>query len=164
VPADNPYLLRPGEGRLVRLHDLVIRHTVDGSQTASAFSIVEHVIEPKVLVKPHRHTREDEVSIVISGTVSVRVGALEFQAGPGSYVVKPRDVPHAIWNMGPEPSHVIEVVTPAGFERYFDELEPILREKGPQWTEMFYAVAEKYGIVAEDEWSKEIQKTYGVHL
>jgi mannose-6-phosphate isomerase-like protein (cupin superfamily) len=164
VPADNPYLVAPGSGRTVLLHDLQIRHTVSGGQTAGAFSIVEHVIAPKVLVKPHRHTREDEVSIVLRGTVSVRVGTLEFQAGPGSYVVKPKDVPHAIWNMGPEPSHVIEIVSPAGFERYFDELEPILREEGPEWTKLFYAVAEKYGIIAEDEWSKEIQKTYGVHL
>jgi mannose-6-phosphate isomerase-like protein (cupin superfamily) len=164
VTADNPYLVTPGDGRTVRLHDLVIRHTVDGERTGGAFSIVEHIIQPKVLVKPHRHTREDEVSIVVGGTVSVRVGALEFQAGAGSYVVKPKDVPHAIWNMGPEPSHVIEIVSPAGFERYFDELEPILREEGPQWTQLFYAVAEKYGIIAEDEWSREIQKTYGVHL
>ena len=86
--ADNPYLVAPGDGRTVRLHDLVIRHTVDGQHTHGAFSIVEHVIQPKVLVKPHRHTREDEVSIVVRGTVSVRVGALEFQ-GSSSDVIPP---------------------------------------------------------------------------
>jgi quercetin dioxygenase-like cupin family protein len=160
----NPFLVRPGEGRGVQLHDLQVVHKVDGTQAGGALSIVEHVIQPKVLVKPHRHRREDEISIVLSGVIWARVGEHEFEAGAGSYVVKPRDVPHAIWNLGPEPSRVAEIVSPAGFERYFDEIEPVLRGRGPDFDAQFYAIAERYAIVPEDEWSNELQKKYGIHL
>ena len=33
-------------------------------------SIVEHTFEPGVLIPPHRHTREDEISCVIFGEVA----------------------------------------------------------------------------------------------
>jgi quercetin dioxygenase-like cupin family protein len=162
--SENPYLVRPGDGSSVQLHDLRIIHKVDGAQAGGALSIVEHVIQPKVLVKPHRHRREDELSIVLSGAIWARVGDQEFEAVTGSYVVKPHDVPHAIWNLGPEPSRVAEIVSPAGFERYFDEIEPVLRGHGPEFDEQFYAIAEKYGIVPEDDWSNELQRKYGIHL
>lgn len=160
----NPFLVRPGEGASVLLHDLQIVHKVGADQVGGALSIVEHVIQPKVLVKPHRHTREDEISIVLSGSIWARVGAHEFEAGPGAYLVKPRNVPHAIWNLGPQPSRVAEIVSPAGFERYFDEIAPVLRGHGPDFTAEFYAIAERYGIVPEDDWSNELQEKYQIHL
>jgi quercetin dioxygenase-like cupin family protein len=162
--AANPYLIAPGAGASVQLHDLHVVHKVDGEQVGGAFSIVEHVIQPKVLVKPHRHAREDEISIVLSGSIWARVGALEFEAPAGSYLVKPRNVPHAIWNMGPGPSKVAEIVSPAGFERYFDEIAPVLLGRGPEFDAQFYAIAQKYEIVPEDDWSNELQKKYGIHL
>lgn len=162
--ADNPYLVAPGAGLEVVLHDLRIVHKVEGVQVAGALSIVEHVIQPRVLVKPHRHTREDEISIVLRGSIWARVGGHEFEAPAGSYLVKPRNIPHAIWNLGPEPSLVAEIVSPAGFEHYFAEIAPVLRGRGPEFTEQFYAITERYGIVPEDAWSTELQKKYGIHL
>jgi hypothetical protein len=41
----------------------------------------------------------------------------------GSYLVKPRDIPHAMWNSGDEPATVTEILSPAGAEQYFEELE-----------------------------------------
>lgn len=40
--ADNPYLVAPGAGLEVVLHDLRIVHKVEGVQVAGALSIVEH--------------------------------------------------------------------------------------------------------------------------
>ena len=149
----------------MQLHDLRVVHKVSGDDVGGgALSIVEHVIQPKVLVKPHRHAREDEISIVLSGSIWARVGEYEFEAPTGSYLVKPRGIPHAIWNLGPEPSTVAEIVSPAGFERYFDEIAPVLLGHGPEFDEQFYAIAERYGIVPEDGWSNELQKKYGIHL
>jgi quercetin dioxygenase-like cupin family protein len=160
----NSYLILPGQGKEVRLHDLLIVHKITGDRLRGSLSVVEHVIQPRVLVKPHRHTREDEISIVLSGTVWARVGSVEVEAPAGSYLLKPRDVPHAIWNMGPAPSRVAEIVSPAGFERYFDEIEPVMRERGPEWTRRFAEVAELYGVISEDDWSTELQQKYGIHL
>ena len=82
-------------------------------------SIVEHTFEPGVLVPPHRHTHEDEISYVISGEIGFRSDGREVSLGPGGYIVKPRGELHSMWNAGDGPAHMIEIITPAGFEKYF---------------------------------------------
>jgi quercetin dioxygenase-like cupin family protein len=48
----------------------------------------------------------------------------------GSYVVKPRGVPHAFFNAGPGTVRVMEILTPGGeFEGYFDEYEEIVSQE-----------------------------------
>lgn len=58
----------------------------------------------------------------MEGRFGVRIGDEVFEAGPGAYVYKPRAVPHAFWNATDEPARLIELIWPAGFERFFDEL------------------------------------------
>ena len=43
-------------------------------------------------------------------------------AGPGDLVFKPRNQWHTFWNAGDEPTRILEIISPAGFEKYFDEL------------------------------------------
>jgi mannose-6-phosphate isomerase-like protein (cupin superfamily) len=68
---------------------------------------------------------------VIEGEIGVRTGREEFRAGAGSHVLKPRGVHHAFWNPGPEPARILEIISPAGFERYFEELAGVLSAGGP---------------------------------
>ena len=35
---------------------------------------------------------------------------------------KPRNQWHTFWNAGDEPCRILEIISPAGFERFFDEL------------------------------------------
>ena len=44
------------------------------------------------------------------------------EAGPGDLVHKPRDQWHTFWNAGDEPCRILEIISPAGFERFFAEL------------------------------------------
>ncbi len=155
-------LVPPGGGERVGLYGLDIVYKVEGSATAGGVSIVEHEIRPGVLVKPHVHTREDEISIVLEGVITARIGDRIVEAGAGSYLVKPRDLPHAMWNQGTATSRVAEIVTPAGFERYFRELAPILT--GGHTPDVYRALAASYGITVLDDWTDEIEATYGVKL
>jgi quercetin dioxygenase-like cupin family protein len=90
-----------------------------GEQTGGQVAIVEHPFPPGALVPPHVHTREDEFSIVTAGTIGFRSGADEVLLGPGGYIVKPRGELHTMWNAGTGEARMIEVITPAGFERFF---------------------------------------------
>lgn len=56
------------------------------------------------------------------GEIGVLMGEQTFKAAAGAYVLKPRGVPHTFWNPGPEPARVLEIISPAGFEGYFEEL------------------------------------------
>jgi quercetin dioxygenase-like cupin family protein len=120
-------VLGPEEGELVHLLALGVRFMIDGETTGGAFSLVEHPLPPRALGAPlHTHRNEDEYSYVLEGRVGVQLGDDVLEAGPGELVFKPRGVPHAFWNAGDEPARLLELVSPAGFERYFRELAPLL--------------------------------------
>jgi hypothetical protein len=50
------------------------------------------------------------------------VGDKEFEVGAGSFSVRPRGLPHAIWNTGDRPARCFEIATPATFLAGFEEL------------------------------------------
>src|SRR5215472_16639474 len=69
----------------------------------------------------HIHHREDESFWVLEGQVRFRCGDEDIDAGPGSFVFLPRDVPHTFVVEGDEGAHLLTLLTPGGFERYFVE-------------------------------------------
>jgi quercetin dioxygenase-like cupin family protein len=111
------------EGETVWLGGLGVRFLIRGEQTGGRFALVEHPIAPRALAAPtHVHEHEDEYTLVLEGLVGVRIGDEERVAGPGELVFKPRAVPHAFWNAGDEWARALELISPAGFERYFAEV------------------------------------------
>jgi hypothetical protein len=44
------------------------------------------------------------------------------EAGPGDLVFKPRGEWHTFWNAGEDACRILEIIAPAGFERFFAEL------------------------------------------
>src|SRR5919202_4395209 len=105
---------------------------IDEETTGGAFSLVEHPLPPRALGAPlHTHRNEDEYSYVLEGRVGVQLGDEVLEAGPGDLVFKPRGVPHASWNAGDEPARLLEIISPAGFDRYFRETARLLAADGP---------------------------------
>ena len=99
---------------------------IDGAHTGGNFSVVHHPLAPRALAAPlHRHTREDEYSYVISGTLGALLGDEVVTAGPGTWVFKPRNQWHTFWNAGDTPCEIIEIISPAGFEDFFRELAKV---------------------------------------
>jgi len=84
------------------------------------------------------------------------------EAGPGAYLVKPRGIPHAMWNAANTPARVAEILCPGGLESYFEELAPILGEH--RTPPEYYELAERYGITIQDDWIKDLEATYGIKL
>jgi quercetin dioxygenase-like cupin family protein len=151
-------------GRSVTLYGVHFRYKVEGSDTGGSIAVLETEIAPRALVKPHMHTKEDETSVVLDGRVGVRIGDEVLQLEAGAYVFKPRGVPHALWNREERPATVVEIVVPAGLERYFEEVEPVLEQHGREAARRFDELAEKYGLVILDDWTDELEQTYEVKL
>lgn len=155
----------PDESQSVRLKEVIFRWGIGAAESDGAVSILEVVIPPRTLIKPHTHTREDEFSYVLTGPIGVRTADATVEEVPmGSWLMKPRTVPHAMWNLGEQEARVLEIVMPGGLERYFQEIEPVLREHGPDWTRRYDALAEEYGLDILDDWSNELQAKYGITL
>ncbi len=99
---------------------LGVHWKIDADATDGHFSVVHHPLAPHALAAPlHRHHNEDEYSYVLEGKLGALLGDEVVVAEAGSWVFKPRGQWHTFWNAGDTPCHIIEVISPGGFEDYF---------------------------------------------
>jgi mannose-6-phosphate isomerase-like protein (cupin superfamily) len=112
----------PRDGKLGQLGGIGVRFMVDGAESGGGFSLVEHPMEPYALAGPmHRHTREDEYSFVLEGRVGADLGGEIVYGEVGDLIFKPRGQWHTFWNAGDGPARILEIISPAGFEKFFDK-------------------------------------------
>ena len=120
---DSPRVLGPHDGNRVDLGAFGVRFMVLAEESGGGFSMVEHPIPPRMLAAPlHRHSREDEYSYVIEGTMGALLGDTVVFAKPGDLVFKPRHQWHTFWNAGDTPCRILEIISPGGFEDMFAEM------------------------------------------
>jgi len=118
-----PRIIGPNDGKFIDLGTLGIRFMVWGEESGGGFSLVEHPIPPRALAAPlHRHAREDEYSYVLEGRMGAQLGDEVVYARPGDLVFKPRGQWHTFWNAGDTLCRILEIISPAGFEHYFEAL------------------------------------------
>jgi mannose-6-phosphate isomerase-like protein (cupin superfamily) len=116
-------VIGPTDGKAGSLGAIGVRFMIDGVEAGERFSLVEHPMPPRMLAAPlHRHHREDEYSYVLEGRMGALLGDEVVYAEQGDLVFKPRNQWHTFWNAGDEPMRILEIISPAGFERFFDEL------------------------------------------
>ena len=82
MPLD-PKIVAPGEGRTVKLFGVRFDYRVESTESGGSLAVLEVTIPPGTLVKPHGHTREDEYTVVLAGTVGVRIGDTVSEAAEG---------------------------------------------------------------------------------
>jgi mannose-6-phosphate isomerase-like protein (cupin superfamily) len=141
-----PRVVPPDGGMAHDLGGLGVRFMAWTEETDGGFSLVEHPIKPHHLCAPlHRHSREDEYSYVIEGRMGALLGDDVVYAGRGDLVFKPRDQWHTFWNAGDEPCRILEIISPGGFEHYFDELAEMQARPG-FGPEMVGPLGARYGL------------------
>ncbi len=154
----------PKEGKAVWMGGIGVVFKLFGKDTGGAFSIVEHPIRPKTLVPPHMHADEDEFSFVVKGKVGVRIGDQIAIAGPGSYILKPRNIPHTFWNPGKTMARLVEIISPPGFENFFDEASNLFRAAPPDLEKVKELAARYHANLGWDEWIPELARNYKLKL
>lgn len=116
-----------------------------GEDTDGVYSLFEVTMQPGQGPPPHVHSQEDESWYVLNGTFNFQIGEQSFAATPGWFGLGPRDIPHGIKAAGTSPARMLMIVTPAGFERFFDELAE-LTASPPFDFDLVRALFEKYGM------------------
>lgn len=137
------------------------RHLLKASDTGGRFSTQSAVLEAKRLVIPHSHTLEDEFTFVFRGRVGGRVGSEDVVVDEGGFLFKPRGVVHALWNPTDTPAIVLEFISPAGFEGFFEEMGAMSKGTEPAMLEQ---VAQRYGQTPHPELIGELSQLHGVSL
>jgi quercetin dioxygenase-like cupin family protein len=160
-PELGPVVVRPGEGESVWLGGLGVHFKLRGADTGGLLAVVEHPIEPGRLVPPHVHQHEHELSYVLHGTIGARVGDAVVDAPAGSYVLKPKGIPHTFWNATGEVARLIEMIFPAGFDGFF---EAVAAGEPDDVAARRPRLAEEYGLGYVPEWIEELKTSYGLRL
>jgi mannose-6-phosphate isomerase-like protein (cupin superfamily) len=68
---------------------------------------------------------------VLEGRMGAQLGEEIVYGEAGDLVFKPRDQWHTFWNAGDEPCRSLELISPAGFEQYFEELVEMTGPRKP---------------------------------
>ena len=164
MDATMPRIVRPHDGSPGFLGSIGIRFLIDGAESGGGFSLVEHPMSPRALAAPlHRHASEDEYSFVLEGRMGALLGEHVVEAGPGDLVFKPRNQWHTFWNAGDETARILEIISPAGFERYFAELVALggSRNAAP---EALRALGERYALEVQPQSIPGLLERFGLRL
>ena len=157
-------VIGPNEGNGGFLGSIGVRFMIDGEDAGGDFSLVEHPMSPRALAAPlHRHNREDEYSYVLEGRMGALLGDEVVEAGPGDLVFKPRNQWHTFWNAGDEPCRILEIIAPAGFEHFFEELVALggSAEADP---EKLAALSARYELEMRPESVPELLERFALRL
>ena len=150
----------PADGLAGFIGSIGVRFMLDGPEAGGRFALVEHPMSPRALAAPlHKHSREDEYSFVLQGRMGAQLGEEIVFADAGDLVFKPRDQWHTFWNAGDEPCRILELISPAGFERYFEELVDMT---GPKTPDTIAPIASRYGLEMKFETIPQLVTEHGL--
>ena len=158
-------VLGPNDGKAGRLGSIGVRFMIDGGETGGGFSLVEHPLPPQALAAPlHRHSREDVYSFVLEGRVGALLGDEVVYGEPGDLIFKPRGQWHTFWNAGTEPARILEMISPAGFEGYFEEMVDLLQQDGPPDPGALAGLAARYELEVDLASIPRLTEEYGLRF
>jgi mannose-6-phosphate isomerase-like protein (cupin superfamily) len=124
VGATRTFAHELGEGEALWWLGVLATIKATGMQTGGQYSLVEILAPegyPGVL---HVHHQEDEGFYILEGELTFYVGDKTIKARPGSFLLGPKDVPHA-FTVDSGPARLLFILSPAG-------MEDLIREMGEQ--------------------------------
>ena len=141
--ANQPVVLGPGEGTHLDVLGDLITLLISGNQTNGAFTVLSETSPPDGGTPLHTHHNEDEALYVLQGEYEIQCGEQTVRAGAGAFVFAPRDIPHKLTNVSSGPSTVLGIVSPAGFEGFWEEVSQL---PPPPDIDQILAIAKKYRL------------------
>ncbi len=152
-------IIRAGEGEIfgspLGCRD---RFLIDSKDWGGNLAVVEHLLAPHSIAAPmHKHTKEDEFSLILEGQVWYVASGVEHVAEVGDLVVKPRGEWHTFFNASDSPARVLELISPGGLEEAFrlidtadedTDIGPLIEPYGCEGDmDATLPLMEKYGLV-----------------
>ncbi|MDP8922960.1 MAG: cupin domain-containing protein [Chloroflexota bacterium] len=145
---DRAIVLQPGEGKAVTVLGDRYTYKAVGEQTGGAYGLVETTVPASSSgPPPHVHGGEDEALYVLEGQVTVLIGDRTLTVGAGSFAFVPRGMLHTFSNPGTQAARFLAIISPAGFEKAFEEMAEVAPSAGqPPDMDRLIAIAEKYNL------------------
>jgi quercetin dioxygenase-like cupin family protein len=151
----------------VELGQLGAKLEVSADENEANVAVVEHTLAPHSLAAPlHRHSREDEISYVLEGEMTVLADDEVSTISRGEYAVKGRDTWHTFWNANDDPLRFIEIIAPGDFAGLFAEvaeffpLDPADEEK----MAGYQAINQRYEFEVDFESVPRLCEEHGLQM
>ena len=119
-------VVAPGEGRFIPVGSggtgVMVKASED--ETGGLCSVWEGRVAPGMVgASPHHHQSRDEFFYILDGELELRVGEETQTAGAGTFAFIPRGTIHGFRNASNDSATLLVMHHPAGFERFFDEVQ-----------------------------------------
>ena len=116
-------ILGPGQGKVIALPGVTAVFKAVADPRPGDFVVLELTAEPGFAgPRPHVHHRHEELFYVLEGQFDFFVDGDVRRVGPGSFVTVPPGVMHDFRNPGTDPARWLGIASPAGLDRYFEEV------------------------------------------
>jgi len=137
----------PLNGTTISLGSATITFRVSGDDTGGAYSVLEYRAETGAGSPLHVHHNEDESFFILEGAITFQLGDERSKGTPSTFLRIPKGLRHAFVNAESEPARTLIILTPAGLEYFFAELDELGKAypAGPP-AELVQGLAEKYGL------------------
>jgi quercetin dioxygenase-like cupin family protein len=154
--AMQPALRQAGTGaRVLWLGDTLMEVLLDSAATGGQMSIVRvEAVGQGHGAPPHVHSREDEMFVVLDGTVTFSCGETDGNLSAGGAAFLPRGIRHS-YRLATPRALMLMVFTPAGMESMFLEggepatattvPRPAAGPPSPEMIARLVALTERYG-------------------
>lgn len=140
-----PIAVAANEGQSINVLGIPMVIRLHGRDTGGTISVVESHDVPGGGPPPHIHAREDEVFQVLEGEYEWTVAGKTFITQPGATVFAPRGIPHTYRYLGQAPGRLMCVITPAGFEGFFETIGALSPEQ-QQDIPRVIEIAKSFGL------------------
>jgi mannose-6-phosphate isomerase-like protein (cupin superfamily) len=145
-----PFVLGPDGGEATWFLGTRMTVKATAQTTGGAFGLIEVQLAVGFSPPMHIHHQEDESFWILEGELTVVCDGQSYQAGPGSLIYLPRDLPHT-FRVDKGPARLLELVQPGGHEQFYLEggrpaLDDTISEFDPRDLERVLALYAKYRL------------------
>jgi mannose-6-phosphate isomerase-like protein (cupin superfamily) len=132
-------ILGAGEGKTISVLGDSYTYKAAKEETRGAYALIECTVLGDG-PPPHIHTTEEEAFYVLEGELNVLIGERTVTAKAGAFVLIPRGMVHTLSKAGTESAKILCIISPAGFEKFFEEIA------GPPDLKKIIDLAPKYNL------------------
>lgn len=144
-PASEAFLLSRGEGRSLQLGPSGTTIKLGAGDAGDVLTVMDTTAAPGFPGPvPHRHREMLDSFYVLEGTLTVALEDRTVEAGADTYVAVPAGTVHSFSNPGEQPVRFLNLMAPAGFERYLVEVAEAAASGQPPTPESMAAIAARY--------------------
>jgi mannose-6-phosphate isomerase-like protein (cupin superfamily) len=141
-----PKVLQAGKGLRLNVQGIDFTYKATSADTDGQYALAEGIVPPGHGAPTHIHRREDEAFYILKGEFEIECGGETFQAGPGTFALLPKNLPHRFQNVSQRPGRVLCVQSPGGVEEFFEHMSVFANELRPLDLTKMQELAERYGI------------------